>query len=92
MDKRAELVEGMLEAYRRAMNSHRLRSMMPGVTVGVSDAEAMSAALDLALEEAARLADERASLPATSDRIHDAGWNNASISIAAAIRALKSKP
>jgi hypothetical protein len=87
MDKRAELVERMLEAYTYASRS--------GITNG------MSAALDLALEEAARVCDEkRAALLAERDTYQEmsedwqfcdeqaftAGQN------ADAIRALKSKP
>jgi hypothetical protein len=48
-----------------------------------------SAAIDIVLEEAARVAQSRAQLPSTGDRVHDAGWDGACVSIAAAIRALK---
>lgn len=49
---------------------------------------ALGAVVDMVLDEAAKVADNSARQPATHDRIHDAGWNNASICIAAAIRAL----
>jgi galactokinase len=50
------------------------------------------AAIDVALEEAARVAESRGQLPSTGDRVHDAGWDGACISIAAAIRGLITSP
>lgn len=49
-----------------------------------------TAAIDIALEEAARVADDK-TIGANSNDVFDAGWASACADIAAAIRAMKGK-